>query len=112
MGPLDASTVSASIYSGTTGIISGGVERTFTGSAATNFGFVPTLIVLTGRSNWTGFANEDFSGNSTCFTSTNIMENVYLDGIEVRSLVKGCDAMYGSVYYDANKSMGLENVGD
>ncbi len=49
-GPADVSTPSISIYGGNPGTITGGVERTFTSLAATNFGFVPTWMVLTGRS--------------------------------------------------------------
>ncbi|XP_021963508.1 uncharacterized protein LOC110858934 [Folsomia candida] len=106
-GPADASTPSVSIYSGTLGTITGNVERTFTSISETNFGFVPTWMVITGGSSWTGFANEDFTGNSTCFTSSYLLWGFDLRNIEVRSIVKGCDARYGSAYYDEDASMGL-----
>ncbi|XP_021967840.1 uncharacterized protein LOC110862938 [Folsomia candida] len=59
-GPLDTSTPSISIYSGVTGNNVGGVERTYTGLAATYFGFVPTGAVITGMSSWTGFENYQY----------------------------------------------------
>lgn len=100
-GPADVTTPSISIYSGNPDTSTGGVERTFTSLAATNFGFVPKWMVLTGGSSWTGFANEDFSGNSTCFTGSGLMHQVILNQIERRSVIKGCDAKYRSVYYEA-----------
>ncbi len=106
-GPAEVSTPSVSIYSGNPGTITGGVERTFTAAEANNFGFVPKWMLLSGRSSWTGFANEDFTGNSTCFTSSYLLWGLDLRNIEVRSLVNGCDARYGSAYYDEDASMGL-----
>ncbi|XP_021959262.1 uncharacterized protein LOC110855149 [Folsomia candida] len=102
-GPLDTTTPSVSIYSGTISNYAGGIERTFTALAATNFGFVPKYMVLTGRSSWTGFFNDDFTGNSTCFSTSELVAQVYLTEITVRSLVKGCDAKYESEYYDVDK---------
>lgn len=43
-GPLETTIPSVSIYSGTRTTGVGGMERTFTALAATNFGFLPTYI--------------------------------------------------------------------
>lgn len=96
LGLSDTTTPSVSIYSGVMGNLAGGMERTFTGMAAANFGFVPSYMVLTGRSSYTGFANDDFSGNSTCFSTPDLMETFSLHGIEIRSLVKGCNSKFNS----------------
>ncbi|XP_035712613.1 uncharacterized protein LOC118437575 [Folsomia candida] len=103
MGPLETTTPSVSIYSGPT---SYGIERTFTALAGTNFGFIPTGLVLTGRSSWTGFVNDDFTGNSTCFSTAELIGYTSLTGIEIRSLIQGCNARYNSEYYDMDKFSG------
>ncbi|XP_035707703.1 uncharacterized protein LOC110850121 [Folsomia candida] len=96
LGPLETTTPSVSIYSGSSYDPAGGTERIFTNLAANSFGFVPTYMALTGRSNWTGFINEDFSGNSTCFSTSELVAGISLEGIEIRSLVQGCNAIYES----------------
>lgn len=91
LGPLETTTPSISIYSGADYNSAGGTERTFTGLAANNFGFIPTAISLTGRSSWTGFANENFSGNSTCFSTSELVAYLDISEImEIRSIVQGC----------------------
>lgn len=92
MGPLETTTPSASIYSGSGEYFMGGVERTFTGLAANNFGFLPKFLVLTGRSSWTGFPNEDFSGNATCFSVMDIIGYINISSYGIKSLVQGCNA--------------------
>lgn len=99
-GPLDLATPSVSIYNGTTSANLGGIERTFTGLSATNFGFVPKAIFITGRSSWTGFANEDFSGISTCFSTSELAGWGDLAGKEIRSFVQGCNSLFESENFD------------
>ncbi|XP_021951949.2 uncharacterized protein LOC110848907 [Folsomia candida] len=107
MGPLETTTPSVSIYSGPTpGAQLDGIELTYTSLAATNFGFIPTNLVLTGRSSWTGFVNDDFTGNSTCFSTTELIRYTNLAGKEIRSLIQGCNARYNSEYYDIDKFSG------
>ncbi|XP_035712157.1 uncharacterized protein LOC118437319 [Folsomia candida] len=103
MGPMETETPSVSIYSGTTYSATGGNERTFTGLSANNFGFVPTFMVFTGRSSWTGFVNDDFSGNSICFSKSELIGYSFLQGWEIRSLVQGCNPKYKSEYWDVDK---------
>ncbi|OXA42673.1 hypothetical protein Fcan01_22422 [Folsomia candida] len=90
-GPLETMTPSISIYSGANFDISSGIELTFTGLSATNFGFVPKYAVLTGRSSWTGFENEDFTGNATCFETLREIEATLLGEKEIRSFAQGCN---------------------
>ncbi|OXA36993.1 hypothetical protein Fcan01_28244 [Folsomia candida] len=97
-GPLDLATPSVSIYNGTTSANLGGIERTFTGLSATNFGFVPKAIFITGRSSWTGFANEDFSGISTCFSTSELAGWGDLAGKEIRSFVQGCNSLFEKMF--------------
>lgn len=87
-GPSEVMTPSVSIYHGNPGTIWGGVEQTFTGAEANNFGFVPKFMVVTGQSSWRGY--EDFTGNSVCFTGTDILHDFDLSGMEIRSFVQGC----------------------
>lgn len=77
-----------------------GVERTFTTLAATNFGFVPKYLTITGRSSWTGFIYDDFSGNSTCFSTSEFIVGINVSSREIRSFVQGCN--YESEYFDAD----------
>ncbi|OXA54755.1 hypothetical protein Fcan01_11730 [Folsomia candida] len=51
LGPLETTTPSVSIYGGSSYDPAGGTERIFTNLAANSFGFVPTYMTLTGRSN-------------------------------------------------------------
>lgn len=81
------------------------MERTFTGLAANNFDFVPTALILTGRSSWTGFFNNDFSGNSTCYSTAELIGWVYMYGNVVRSIVQGCNPIHESDYFDVDKSL-------
>lgn len=69
-----------------------GAEETYTGLAANNFGFIPAGLVLTGGSSWTGFFNDDFTGNSTCYSAptSDIIFSVNLVGTVIKSLVQGC----------------------
>lgn len=103
LGPLDTTIPSISIYSGTDSDLAGGIERTFTGLAANDFGFLPAWMLLTGRSSWTGFSSPDFSGNSTCFSTSELMGGAQVDGNPMRSLIKGCNSKYRSDYWNVDK---------
>ncbi|OXA39736.1 uncharacterized protein LOC110861107 [Folsomia candida] len=92
---------SISIYSGSNDSETGGIERTFTVESANNFGFIPTYLVLTGGSSWTGFSNEDFTGESTCFSTSELHVGFSPHPRIIRSFLKGCDAKYGSEIYEA-----------
>ncbi|OXA46082.1 hypothetical protein Fcan01_19313 [Folsomia candida] len=102
-GPSETRKRSISIYRGLGCCYDGGMEYTFTGSSATNFGFLAKYIVLTGRSSWTGFENADFTGNSTCFSSSELIGHTTIYGKEIRSFVRGCDAKYKSEYVNVDK---------
>lgn len=91
-GFLDTETPSISIYSGIQNNPAGGIERTFTNLAHSNFGFLPTYMVITGRSSWTGFVNEDFTDNFTCFSTSELMKAVTIE-TEIRSIIQGCNGI-------------------
>lgn len=104
LGPSDVSAPSISIYNGVAGGTHGGAELTFTALAGNNFGFVPTGFVLTGRSSWTAFFNDNFTGNSTCYTTSALMVRSAF-GTTTRSILQGCNAKYNSVYIDLDKDV-------
>ncbi|OXA42524.1 uncharacterized protein LOC118438803 [Folsomia candida] len=93
LGPLETTTTSISIFNGTSHSDLGGIERTFTGLAANNFGFLPKYLVLTGGSSWTAFDGNDFSGNATCYSSSRWVDGIY-PRTPIRSVVQGCAAKF------------------
>ncbi|OXA39737.1 uncharacterized protein LOC110861027 [Folsomia candida] len=101
LGQLETLMPSISVNSGSNDSDTGGIERTFTNLAANNFGFIPAHLVLTGGSNWTGFSNEDFTGESTCFSTSELHVGISPHPSVVRSLFQGCDAKYGSEIYES-----------
>jgi hypothetical protein len=90
-GPPDFTTSAISLYNGSLPDLWAGNEIIVQAQAATNFAFIPTGIVLTGTASWTTFTNNDFTGNTTCYTGFQDVTSVRAQE-PIHSLVKGCES--------------------
>ncbi len=62
----------------------------FTGLAANIFGFNPNYILITGRSSWTLYENNDHTGNATCLIGSQEMSGFLGNSYNFQSISKGC----------------------
>jgi hypothetical protein len=97
LGPINTTTPSISIYEGTNDTVYGGREIIITGPAANGFDLEPVFypyiyVLITGRSSWTLFLNNDFSGNATCLIGTGEMQT--FDMYNFKSITRGCDSKW------------------
>ncbi len=97
LGPINTTTPAISIYEGTNGNSAGGREIVITGPAANGFDLEPVFysflrVIITGRSSWTLFLNNDFSGNATCLIGTQEMQLFAM--YNFKSITRGCDSKW------------------
>ncbi|OXA54311.1 uncharacterized protein LOC110849704 [Folsomia candida] len=88
-GPLDTATSALSVYEGP-GFA--GREVIITTLSANNFPFVPAAAISSGRSNWTLWETNNFTGNATCFENTSGSEADHwlIHSVPFASVVSGC----------------------
>lgn len=71
----------------------GGKEMIYVAQKVNDIPFSPSYIVLTGNHTWTGFSNNDLTGNSICYIPDGefAIHNYLLES-PMLSFAKGCDA--------------------